>query len=468
MTKHRVPGPSRLQLLRALPRLRVQLVETLRDYSEQYGEAYLLPLRLPTYVLSNPDDIKHILVANPRNYHKTGGLTVGKELFGNGLVSSEAPLHTRQRRLMQPMFHRSSIANFAKLMTDSTLEHVADWKEGDTVDLPSEMMRLTLTIVGRALFSADLFRDSAELGNAFTVAQRLITRRQQRVPIPVWLPTPANRQYKRVMAQIDASISKLIADRRRVPESERPNDLLTMLLAARFEDGSEMEPAQIRDEATTLMMAGHETVANNLNWTWYLLHLNRDADARLAEEWRDLLGGRPPGLAELPQMQYTEMVLAESMRLYPPAWTLARRVIEQDSLPSGLVLPAGSEVILTQYIFHRNGKYFPEPDRFMPERFHPEAKAERPAYAYFPFGGGPRYCIGESFARMESAMVLAIIGQRFRLEVEPGQKIGLEPLITLRPRYGLRMRLVARGGEVMGKPGLVAAGVSAPACPHAA
>ncbi len=438
------PGPSRFELLLAWPRLRRELVEYLRDLADRHGEVVLLPLRLPTYMLTNPEDIKHILVTNPKNYHKTGGLTVGRELFGNGLVSSEPPVHTKQRKLMQPMFHRNSIANFAELMTRAIIDQMAGWKDRGTVDLASEMMQLTLTVVGRALFSIDLCRDSFELGRAFTIAQRLITRRQQRVPIPVWVPTPTNLRYRKVMRQIDEAMGKLIAERKAQPEAERPQDLLTMLLAARFEDGSPMPDQQLRDEVVTLMMAGHETVANNLLWTWYLLYQNPSVEAKLVAEWQTVLGGRTPTLADLPSLRYTDMVLAESMRLYPPAWTLARRVLKDDKLPSGLVLPAGAETIMVQYICHRNPKYFPDPDRFDPERFNPEAKTDRPAYSYFAFGGGPRYCIGESFARLEATLVLVTMGQKFQMQLAPDQKIGLEPLITLRPRFGLRMILNER------------------------
>jgi cytochrome P450 len=450
----RIPGPSRLQLLRALPRIRRELVEYLRELSDQYGESYFLPLRYPTYVLTNPHDIKHILVTNPRNYHKTGGLTFGREIFGDGLVSSEPPLHTRQRRLMQPMFHGSSIATFGEIMTRAALEQVANWRDGDSVELANDIMQITLTVVGRALFSIDLCREASELGNAFTLAQRLLTRRQQRVPIPLWVPTPANRQYLGAISHINDSIANMIAARRRLPESEWPRDLLTMLLSARFEDGSMMPEAQLRDECVTLVMAGHETVTNTLLWTWYLISQHPDVEAKLVGEWGAVFGDHTPTVADYPALRYTNMVLSESMRLYPPAWTLARKVLKDDPLPSGLTLPAGCEAILVQYICHRNGKYFPEPDKFNPNRFDPETKPYCPQYAYFPFGGGPRYCIGESFAKLEAALVLATIGRRFELRLSPGHRIGLEPLISLRPRYGMRMIIKERpnGGKSQSNP----------------
>jgi cytochrome P450 len=340
---------------------------------------------------------------------------------------------------MQPMFHGSSIATFGEIMTRAALEQVAKWRDGDTIELANDVMQITLTVVGRALFSIDLCREASELGNAFTLAQRLLTRRQQRVPIPLWVPTPANRQYLGTISHINDSIAKMIGARRQLPESEWPRDLLTMLLSARFEDGSSMPEAQLRDECVTLVMAGHETVTNTLLWTWYLISQHPDVETKLVAEWESVFGDRTPTVADYPALRYTNMVLSESMRLYPPAWTLARKVLNDDPLPSGLTLPKSSEAILVQYICHRNGKYFPEPDKFDPNRFDPEIKPDWPQYAYFPFGGGPRYCIGESFAKLEAALVLATIGRSFSLQLAPGHRIGLEPLISLRPRYGMRM-----------------------------
>ena len=434
-------------MLRDLPRIRRGLLEYLRVLSEQHGETVLLPLLSPTYLLNNPEHIKHILVTNPRNYHKTAALTVGRDLFGQGLVSSEAPLHTRQRRLMQPMFHRHTIAGFAGLMTDAAVAQTAAWRDGATVNLSDELMRLALTITGRALFSTDLSGRAAELGPVFTEAQRLVTRRLQVPFFPLWLPTPTNRQYRSVVRRIDKIIAELIAARRNQPEAVRPDDLLTMLLAARFEDGSPMTDRQLRDEVVTLMAAGHETVANQMTWTWYLLSQHPGVEEKLTAELRTILGGRVPTLADVPALRYTEMTLAESLRLYPPVWTLARKVVKDDTLPGGLVLRAGSEVLMSQFIFHRNATYFPNPDGFDPERFNPEKKADWPAFAYFPFGSGPRFCIGDAFAKLEAVLVLATIGQRFQLRLAPDQKIALEPLITLRPRYGMRMTVQVRSSE---------------------
>jgi cytochrome P450 len=438
----RAPGPSRWELLRNVRRIRRDVAGWLVEQHRRHGPAVLLPLRWPTFLLTTPEDIKHILVTNPRNYHKTGGLTVGKELLGRGLVSSEPPLHTKQRRVMQPMFHRQSIARFGEWMTEATEEHLRGWRDGAVLDLSLDMMELTMAIAAQALFSTDLRGSTRELALAFTEAQRLITRRQRRVPIPVWVPTPTNHRYRRAIARIDEAVHGLIARRRTL--AEQPPDLLGMLLAARFEDGSPMPDQQVRDEVTTLLMAGHETVSNMLCWTFYLLSQHPAVEARLHAEWRAVLGGRTPALADLPALRYTDQVLAESMRLYPPAWTLARRAVRAEKLPSGLELRPNDEILLSQYVCHRNPEVFPDPERFDPGRWTPEFVKEVSPYVYFPFGSGPRYCIGEQFARVEAALVLPTLGQRFRLKLVPGQVIATEPLISLRPRYGMKMELEAR------------------------
>ncbi|EEF61027.1 cytochrome P450 [Pedosphaera parvula] len=435
----KVPGPSRLQLLRDYPKVRRDLTRYLVELYQQHGETVLLPLIYPTYMVSNPADIKYILVSNPTNYHKTGGLRIGKELFGEGLVTSEVPLHTRQRRLMQPMFHRQSIANFADIMTNTTHGWIKNWKEDATINIGMELMQLTLSIVGKALFSIDLVAEAQEIGNAFITAQVEITRIQRGLPLPKFIRTPSHRRYEQARKTIDGFIHDLINKRRR--DTNPPDDLLTLLLASRYEDGSPMSEQQIRDEAVTILMAGHETVTNGLSWTFYLLARHPEIQARVLKEIETVLGRRLPTMADLPSFKYTEMVLAEAFRIFPPAWILARRVLKEDNLPSGLTLPEGSEVILVQFVCHRNERYFPDPEQFNPERFNPEVKKEWPQFAYFPFGAGPRFCIGESFARMEAILLITTILQQFNLELVPGQDIVPEPLITLRPRNGILLKL---------------------------
>jgi cytochrome P450 len=433
------PGPSRLQLVRAYPRIRRDLTRYLVDLATQYGDTVLLPLRYPTYMVRNPADIKHILVANFQNYHKAGGLRVGEELFGKGLVTSECPLHPRQRRIMQPMFHRQTIAKFGDLMTGITNNWIRGWADGATINLSTEMMHITMAIVGQALFSVDFSSTGKDVANAYLQCQTEITRIQRGFPLPGFFRIPSNRRYQQGLKTVNDYILGLMQARRSDPNP--PDDLLSLLLASRDEDGTPMSDQQIRDEAVTLLMAGHETMTNSLTWTLYLISQHPPVLAKLAQELSSVLAGRLPTMADLPALRYTEMVIAEAMRVYPPAWTLARRVLKEDVLPSGLTLPVASEVLMTQFVCHRNPKYFPGPERFDPERFDPSVKKEWPQFAYFPFGAGPRYCIGESFARMEGVLVLATILQQLILKLTPGQDIVPEPLITLRPRNGILMQV---------------------------
>jgi cytochrome P450 len=436
------PGPSRWQLVLAYPRIRRDLTRYLADLAIEYGDTVLLPLRYPTYMVRNPADIKHILVANYQNYHKAGGLKVGEELFGKGLVTSECPLHPRQRRIMQPMFHRQTIAKFGDLMTRITSQRIRGWADGGTINLSTEMMDITMAIVGQALFSVDFSRDGQGVGNAYLQCQTEITRIQRGFPLPSFFRIPANRRYQQGLKTVNDYILGLMHERRSQPNP--PDDLLGLLLSSRDEDGTPMSDQQIRDEAVTLLMAGHETMTNSLAWTLYLLSQHPAILAKLIQELDTVLAGRLPAMADLPGLRYTEMVLAEAMRVYPPAWTLARRVLKEDVLPSGVTLPVGSEVLLTQFVCHRNPKYFPDPERFDPERFDPSVKKEWPQFAYFPFGAGPRYCIGESFARMEGVLVLTTILQQLTLTLKPDQNIVPEPLITLRPKNGIWMQVNRR------------------------
>jgi len=433
----RAPGPKWVPLLAKVLRARLSFIDVLVRESAVYGDTYALPLPVPTFVIRHPDDIKHVLVSNPLNYHKTGSLTVAEQLLGQGLVSSDEPLHGKQRKMMQPMFHKSSVSGFAEMMTTVTERHVAGWEDGQRLDLAVEMMHLTISIVGLSLFSVDLLREGRDLGHEFERALRLVTIQQMLPPLPRWLTAPLDRRYERSIANIDAAVEEIIAEHKALPEDERPNDLLAMILAARYEDGTPVPDKQVRDEMITIILAGHETVANHLNWTWYLLAKHPETHAKLLREWEEVLGDRAPGMEDVGRLPYTSMVLAESMRLYPPAWTLARRAKEADRLPSGLEINAGDELLMLQYVSHRNPAYFPDPEEFIPERFSPERKDSIPRFAYFPFGMGPRFCIGEGFAKLEAIIVLVLIGRRFRFELERKGPARKETLVTLRPKKGM-------------------------------
>jgi cytochrome P450 len=396
------------------------------------------------YLVNRPEWIRDVLVTHAASFHKGRGLERAKRLLGEGLLTSEDPVHLRQRRMMQPAFHSQRIAGYADAMVSLTDRLSARWAPGEARDIAAEMTRLTLAIVGRTLFDADVESEADEIGAALTTALGLFGRT---FTLPYFelldrLPLPMNRRFERAKSRIDATIARLVAERRRRPGG---TDLLSLLVGASDVegDGSGMTDAQVRDEAITIFLAGHETTANALAWTWYLLARNPEAEARLHAEVDAVLAGRAPSAADLPRLPWTEMVLAESMRLFPPAWIIGRRAIEPYAI-GGYEVPKDSIVVVSQWVTHRDPRWFPDPERFDPERFLPAAKEARPRFAYFPFGGGPRVCIGEGFAWMEGVLVLAAIARRWRLRLLPDQRVVPAPSITLRPRDGIRMNLERR------------------------
>ena len=397
------------------------------------------------HLLNRPDFIRDLLVTNAAAFHKGRGLERAKRLLGEGLLTSEDPVHLRQRRMIQPAFHQERIAGYGGTMVEHAERLAARWKDGETRDVSVEMSRLTLAIVGRTLFDADVESEADEIGEALTTAVRLFGRT---LTLPFFeildrLPLPSNRRFVRAKARIDATIARLIAERRRAPAGR--SDLLSLLVAASDPegDGGKMTDEQVRDEAVTIFLAGHETTANALTWTWYLLSQNPEIEARFHAEIDGVLEDRAATVGDLPMLVYTEMVLAESMRLYPPAWIVGRRALA-DYEVGGFIAPRRSIVVACQWVTHRDPRYFSNPERFDPERFRTEAKAVRPKFSYFPFGGGPRVCIGEGFAWMEGVLLLATLARRWRLRLEPGQDIVPAPSITLRPRHGMRMLLERR------------------------
>jgi cytochrome P450 len=330
------------------------------------------------------------------------------------------------------------------VMTDYASQTRAGWRDGDTVDMSDEMMRLTLGIVGKTLFDADVVSEAQEVGEAMTVVMDLFNT----ITIPFFellqkLPLPQLRRFDNAKAKLDAIIYRLIEERRR--NGDDRGDLLSMLLLAQDTegDGGQMTDVQLRDEVMTIFLAGHETTANALTWTWYLLSQNPEAEAKLHREIDSVLGGRLPTFADVPQLKYTEMVLAESMRLYPPAWALGRLAMNDCEI-GGYVVPRKSLVLMSQFVMHRDPRYFPEPLRFDPERWTAQARELRPQFSYFPFGGGPRRCIGESFAWMEGVLLIAALAQQWQMRLVPNHPVALKPVITLRPKHGMRMTLTRR------------------------
>jgi cytochrome P450 len=389
--------------------------------------------------VNHPDYVRDLLVVNAHKFVKGRALQRAKTLLGNGLLTSEGAFHLRQRRMMQPSFHRDRIAEYARVMTAFADEMANEWHDGETRDMSHEMMRLTLRIVAKTLFDTDITREADEVGTSLTTLVELFNM----LLLPFSevlekLPFPQSIRLRRARKSLDRIVYNIIDQRRR--EGRDHGDLLSMLLAARDEDdGGRMTDEQVRDEALTLFLAGHETTANALTWTWYLLSQNPDAEAKLHEELDRVLMGRAPSIDDIPHLKYTESVLAESMRLYPPAWAAGRMAIEPHEI-GGYEIPTGSTVLMSQYLLQRDPRFWDDPQKFIPERWKKQSVKEAgQKNIYFPFGGGVRRCIGESFAWAEGILLITTIARKWKLRLEPSQKVAAKPLITLRPRFGMKM-----------------------------
>ncbi len=404
------------------------------------------------YLLREPEDVKHVLVDNHRAYHKGYGLQALKPILGEGLLTSEPPLHTRQRRMIQPAFHRQRIAAYADIITRYADEHLASWRDGAQLDLHEELMRLTMVIVARCLFDVDVSREAAQVGRAITDLIQMFDFNRIG-PLGQFidrLDLRKRRERERRLKVLDDLIYAMIRARR--AEGVDHGDLLSMIVLAQDEEATDavdrhMSERLARDEVLTLFIAGHETTAIALTWTFYLLAQHPEVEAKLHAEVDALLGDpqRPRRLTwdDLPGLEYTRRVFAEAMRLYPPAWATGRLAIADDVI-AGASIGKGASVLISPYVTHRLEHLWPEPERFEPDRFAPEEEHRRPKFAYFPFGGGPRRCIGEPFAWMEGQLLLATIAHRYQVRVTPGYVAELDPQITLRPRHGMPVILKRR------------------------
>ncbi len=425
--------------------LRRNLLEYLQRVAEACGEVGYFkagPMRI--YLLNNPEHIKDVLVTHHKNFVKSRGLQLAKRILGEGLLTSEGEFHLRQRRLVQPAFHRQRLEGYGEVMCAQARRMCEGWHDHAEVDVAEEMMRLTLAIVGKTLFGANVEEEADEIGQALTAAMGLFSRLTNPLAeILEKLPLPSNIRFFRAKHRLDATIYRIIAERR--TSGEDRGDLLSMLLMAQDEegDGGRMTDLQVRDEAMTLFLAGHETTAIALTWTWYLLAQHPEIEAKLYAELQDVLAQRPPAVEDFPRLIYTRMVLAESMRLFPPAYVFGRMAVDDYQI-GPYYAPAGATLLVSPYILHRMARFYSEPLRFMPERWTAEAESERHKFAYIPFGGGPRICIGEGFAWMEGVLVLAALAQHWKLRLVPNHPIELQPLITLRPKFGMKMKLERR------------------------
>jgi len=396
------------------------------------------------YFLNDPELIRDLLVVNAHKFKKGRALQRAKTLLGEGLLTSEGEFHLRQRRMIQPAFHRAQIADYSRSMVEFAEETSDNWRDRETLDIDREMMHLTLRIVGKTLFSANVEDDADAVGKAMTSMTTLFNFLL--LPFSEWLqklPLPHSKRFKSARGTLDSVIYAIINDRRR--SGENKGDLLSMLLNAQDEDdGSVMTDEQVRDEALTLFLAGHETTANLLTFTWYVLSQNPDAEAKLHEEIDRVLNGRSPTFEDISKLTYCEHVIAESMRLYPPAWAIGRLATEDHEF-GGFPVAKGSLILISPYITHRDKRFWSEPEVFRPERWEMQSvKVAGQRYIYFPFGGGIRRCIGEGFAWTEGILLLATLAGKWKLELDPGQKIALQPMITLRPKYGMRMKIRSR------------------------
>lgn len=443
------PGPHSLSPLGSASALTRDPLHLALGMWRQYGDVVRFRvLAWPAYVLYHPDHIKMVLQDRHLIYDKQFPMSKvmsSPELFGNGLVTNDGDSWLHQRRLMQPSFHRERVAGFGRLMTQTTEDLLGRWqqvtKDEGVLDMEQEMTGLTLRTAGFALFSLDLASEADALGHAFATLWAPLLRYVNFPFPPLWVPTPSNRRLRASMATLNAAIYDIIKQRR---NQQQATDLLGMLLAARDEQTREgMSQQQVRDEVLTLLLAGHETTAATLCWIWYLLSQYPEVERRLHTELETVLSGRVPTVADLDALPYTRMIIQEALRLYPPAFGLTRHAKTDDEI-GGYAIPSNSMIFVSQYCTHRHPAFWQDPEVFDPERFSQQQSASRPRFAYFPFGGGPRLCMGNTFAMMEAQLVLATVAQRFALRVVPGHPV--EPFLkgTLRPRYGLPMTLHPR------------------------
>jgi cytochrome P450 len=459
---HRPPGPT-LPILGSLVGPGRDPLAMLTRFAREYGDVTWFRLGGEhCYFVNNPHEIRDVLVTNQRNFTKSRGLERAKKLLGDGLLTAEGTTHLRHRRLLQPAFHRDRIAGYAQVMIDHAARARERWRDGDTLDLSREMNRLTLSIASKTLFDTDVESSADEVGVAVTeVLESFWLNLLPGADFLERLPIPKLRRAHAARQRLDALIYEMIATRRASGTDQ--GDLLSMLIAAA--DTAPVAPdtpgapdapsapaapglsdEEVRDEAMTILLAGHETTANALTWTLYLLSQNPDADARLHDELNRVLGDRIPSPGDYAKLAYTKRIVTESMRLFPPAWIIGRRAISEYQIDR-YRLPPRSIVFMSPFVMHRDGRFYEQPERFDPDRWTPAFEATLPKFAYFPFGGGARQCIGEQFAWMEAVLVLATLRQGRRLELDAAQRIVPQPLVTLRSKYGMKMRVIRSAAD---------------------
>ena len=437
----RPPGPPPRFLVGRFPLLGPDPLAVYTRWARDFGDIFYYRAGwIHVYFLNHPDLIESVLISQSQNFAKDKVIQNSRWFLGQGLLTSEGAEWRQQRRLCQPAFHRERLSSYGRTMSAYAEEMLAGWPQGEVRDIHQEMMQLTMRIVAKVLFSVEVSEDAQKVAAALNLLMRHTSGFRMIMPPPLrHLPLPALVRAKRAVRELDEIVNRIIRQRR--ASGEDTGDLLSMLMAARDEDGSAMTDRQLRDEIMTFLLAGHETTAVSLSWTWYLLSEHPEVAQKLRQELNDVLGGRTPQLEDLARLPYTDKVVKESMRLYPPAWSLARTAAKEMEI-AGYRLPVGANVVMSPWIIHRDPRFFEDPDQFKPDRWTAQTTQQLPRFAYFPFGGGPRLCIGASFAMMEANLLVATIAQRFQLHLVPGHPVDPLPGITLRPRHGMRMQII--------------------------
>jgi cytochrome P450 len=438
------PGPRGHWLLGALPRLRTDMLGFFEECFREHGDAaYFRVANRRSMLLSHPDDIERVLVTENRRFIKNYALIFLRPLLGNGLLLNEGQSWLRQRRLIQPAFSKHQVESYAPVMAECTERLLDEWKPNEVRDIGPAMMRLTMTIAGRTLLGIDVSDRFREVSHHLeTVMYDFLARFGAAIRLPQWLPTPRNLRLRHAIGRLDRILQQLIEERRAA--GAVGGDFLSLLLHARDEeDGLGISDRQIRDEIMTMFLAGHETTANALSWTWYLLARHPEIQQRVQDEARRVLGDRRLVAADVSKLTFCELVIRESMRLYPPAYVVGRRPMEDVTI-GNYFIPAGTNVLMSQWVVHRDERWFSDPLQFNPDRWASGLASRLPKYAYFPFGGGPRVCIGNTFAMFEAPLVLALMARRMTLELVTRGPICIQPAVTLRPGQAIEMRLKER------------------------
>ena len=444
----RPPGPKSRGIVGNFPMGSKDPLAVFTQWACEFGDLFHYRfLYRHIYFLNHPDLIKDVLISQAPNFIKGEAVRVNRRIFGKGLVSNEGASWAQQRRLIQPAFHRTRIEIYANAMVAYTQRMLASWRDGETRDIHQDMMRVTLEIVASALFSVEIASDKDRVAVALDTLMNLSSGARMLLPEMFRrIPTADNVRYQRATAELDDVVFSLIRQRQDNPTPADPtarHDLLDTLLEARYEDGAPMSTQQLRDEVMTLLLAGHETTAVSLSWIWFLLSNHPEVEQKLWAELDQVLHGRSPTINDLAALPYTERIVKEAMRLYPPVWAITRSAIKDCEI-GGFHVPAKSSVIMSQWVMHRDPRYYDEPERFFPDRWLDERYKTAPRFSYFPFGGGPRVCIGNTFAQTEAALVLATIAQQYQLRLVPGHPVEPTPSITLRPRHGVKVILSRR------------------------